>query len=183
MIGLVVVNITVKEVHRKGSGIKEQIEISQEYLSENIFKSFYTAITDFIVVQLRRLVTGIEYLTPDTPRPVEAAALINQEDQLRIIDVVPKRRKIGFINYEADTVDVPFIAHEKSTKTPDPDTGSKADDRQLKQRLKMYKKRLGQHQQKALKAKAKGNEVSSRTLSAIENNQNWINYYEGLLKE
>lgn len=55
--------------------------------------------------------------------------------------------------------------------------------RQLKQRLKDYKKRLGTYTQKAKALEKKGEEVPQRTLKAIENNQAWINAYEVALND
>lgn len=55
--------------------------------------------------------------------------------------------------------------------------------RQLKQRLKDYKKRLGTYKQKAKALEKKGEQVPSRTINAIHNNQAWINAYEIALND
>ncbi|NRB48334.1 MAG: hypothetical protein HRU41_11730 [Saprospiraceae bacterium] len=55
--------------------------------------------------------------------------------------------------------------------------------RQLKQRLKDYKKRLGTYKQKAKVLEKKGEQVPSRTINAIHNNQAWINAYEIALND
>jgi hypothetical protein len=65
----------------------------------------------------------------------------------------------------------------------DPETLAKLNTGQMKQRLKMYKKRLGSHTQKKLKAERKGDIPSDRTLSAIQNNEQWVRLYEYLLNE
>jgi hypothetical protein len=53
--------------------------------------------------------------------------------------------------------------------------------REAKQRLKRYKKRLGEHAQKAKVQQRNGGEVKARTVEAIANNQEWIEHYEGIL--
>lgn len=79
----------------------------------------------------------------------------------------------------------PFIAHgthgthtvAKSTKR----THETKATREAKQRLKQYKKRLGEHTQKArLQVKQTG-EVNARTAAAIENNRQWVKQYEAKL--
>lgn len=55
--------------------------------------------------------------------------------------------------------------------------------RQLKQRLKDYKKRLGTYTQKAKTLEKKGQEVPPRTLDAIANNRAWVNAYEVALND
>lgn len=55
--------------------------------------------------------------------------------------------------------------------------------REAKQRLKQYKKRLGQHTQKAKAQQRKYGEVKPRTAEAIANNQQWVNHYTNLLNQ
>ena len=55
--------------------------------------------------------------------------------------------------------------------------------REWKQRLKFYKKRLGSHQQKALKYERKGEEVPKRTLDAIANNRQWVEHFTTLISQ
>jgi hypothetical protein len=54
--------------------------------------------------------------------------------------------------------------------------------REAKQRLKRYKKRFGEHTQKAKVQQRKDGEVKTRTAEAITNNQIWVRHYEGILK-
>lgn len=75
---------------------------------------------------------------------------------------------------------VSFIAHEKTTKSPNPKHET-SEIRTAKQRLKMYKKKLGSHQQKALKQERDKGEVSLRTQKAILNNQAWVEHWEDIL--
>jgi len=54
---------------------------------------------------------------------------------------------------------------------------------QLKQKLKKYKKAVGEHSQKAIKQEKANGEVTDRTAKAIRNNQIWVLSIEKRLKE
>jgi hypothetical protein len=49
------------------------------------------------------------------------------------------------------------------------------------QRLKMYKKRLGSHQQKAKAQERKDGKVCKRTAEAIANNREWVGHWEAVI--
>ncbi|WP_425420898.1 hypothetical protein [Phaeodactylibacter xiamenensis] len=51
------------------------------------------------------------------------------------------------------------------------------------QRLKDYKKRVGKHEQKKRGLEKAGKPVPNRTLSAIENNRKWVDYYTQLANQ
>lgn len=74
---------------------------------------------------------------------------------------------------------VPLNAHEQNTEhehgTPEA--------WEIKQRLKLYKKRLGKHEQKAIVQRRKDGTVKTRTASAIDNNRAWVEHYTGLLND
>lgn len=55
--------------------------------------------------------------------------------------------------------------------------------REAKQRLKQYKKRVGEHSQKAKVQERKEGQVKPRTAEAIANNQQWVAHYEQLLNQ
>ena len=55
--------------------------------------------------------------------------------------------------------------------------------KQCKQRLKMYKKRLGSVTQRKLKLEKAGKTVSIKTLNAIENNTKWVEAYTTRIQE
>jgi len=57
------------------------------------------------------------------------------------------------------------------------------DERQLKQRLKLYLKRHARHVQIQLANERAGRVTNQRTLDAIRNNEQWIAYYKGLLND
>jgi hypothetical protein len=61
-------------------------------------------------------------------------------------------------------------------------THETTESREAKQRLKQYKKRLGEHTQKAKAQQRKTGEVKARTAEAIANNETWVSHYEGILK-
>jgi hypothetical protein len=62
-------------------------------------------------------------------------------------------------------------------------THETTDSREAKQRLKQYKKRLGEHTQKAKVQQRKNGGVTARTAEAITNNQEWVSHYENLLND
>lgn len=53
----------------------------------------------------------------------------------------------------------------------------------LKQRLKMYRKRLGAQEQKAIAQKRKKGSVDKRTQKAIDNNRRWVDHYLQEIKQ
>ncbi|PHN05866.1 hypothetical protein [Flavilitoribacter nigricans] len=54
---------------------------------------------------------------------------------------------------------------------------------QCKQRLKMYKKRLGSVTQRKIKLEKAGKTVPKKTLAAIDNNTNWVEAYTARIQE
>jgi hypothetical protein len=62
-------------------------------------------------------------------------------------------------------------------------THETTDSREAKQRLKQYKKRLGEHTQKAKVQERKTGEIKPRTAEAIANNQQWVSHFENLLNK
>ena len=99
------------------------------------------------------------------------------------------RRRIGFSQADqreqsGAKQDESFIAHQPdtntntNTNTEQPAAGYLTPEaRELKQRIKFYKKRLGQHKQKAIVQCRTTGEVKSRTAAAINNNQQWVDHY------
>lgn len=110
-----------------------------------------------------------------------------------------ERRKIGFFKKgEKDTKDPtmitknntkPFTAHgltRNNTKKTQKNntkmnTNNDVNIADLKQRLSLYKKRLGGQIQKKLAVERKGESPTKRTLDAIENNKKWVAHYESEL--
>ncbi|MCB0653215.1 MAG: hypothetical protein KDC85_18220 [Saprospiraceae bacterium] len=86
----------------------------------------------------------------------------------------------------------PFIAHESTAKThektggyahtkPPKSTHETTEMRAAKQRLKMYKKKLGTQKQKARIQEREKGEITLRTQQAIDNNLAWIEHWEDVL--
>jgi hypothetical protein len=102
----------------------------------------------------------------------------------------PERRLAGFKRAEptTDTSDTsralysPLKNHENHEKKPPAANHETPELREAKQRLKRYKKRLGEHVQKGNVQQRNGGEVKARTSEAITNNQDWVKHYEGILK-
>ena len=65
--------------------------------------------------------------------------------------------------------------HHRNHETPEM--------REAKQRLKRYKKRLGEHTQKAKVQQRNGGQVKTRTAEAIANNRGWVSHYEQVLSQ
>lgn len=53
----------------------------------------------------------------------------------------------------------------------------------LRKRLRQYKKRYASAYQRKLKAEQAGRQVHKSTLKAIENNREWIDYYQTKIAE
>lgn len=126
------------------------------------------------------------------------------------IYIEPKRRQIGFNRVHENRTQTPNAneAHTNETVGNPSHTNTKNDgsthgnsrerSRAVKQaranhenmslsdilqRLKDYKKRLGKHEQKKRGLEKAGRPVPNRTLSAIENNRNWVAYYTQLANQ
>jgi DNA-binding transcriptional regulator GbsR (MarR family) len=56
-------------------------------------------------------------------------------------------------------------------------------EREIKQRLRLYKKRYAKHVQKKLYNDRNGLETSLRTIKAINNNKQWVEHYQKQLEQ
>ncbi|MCB0553025.1 MAG: hypothetical protein KDD02_05690 [Phaeodactylibacter sp.] len=195
-------------IHHKGSGIRETVDVSQYDISPHWLTNAREAFRERLNHLLQSRIKAFADATPPAPLPEQKAELYdptqianvtitlmidsNGGQEGNIIYLQPKRRKIGFKQPTQD--------HGKTATTPDTesvqaqqnkcaikDTAKEPyeseDLRHLKQRLKMYKKRLGSHEQKKLSAERKGEKVSRKTLNAIENNRQWVQHYTGLISQ
>lgn len=191
--------VTLDRIHRKGSGIKETVELSQYDVSPPWWVNLRHAVSDRFNHAMQSRITAFADKTPPAPLPAKPAELYSPAQAANIqitlkvdhgdgndegvIYIQPKRRQIGFRTegtaensrdlYSTRKED----AHTKEGGHEPPDL------RTLKQRLKDYKKRLGSHTQKKLKLERKGQEVPARTLQAIDNNRRWVEHYIGLINQ
>lgn len=129
---------------------------------------------------------------------------VSDGDGEQIIYIEPKRRQIGFKTSPGESTSrtrktkpststkmaPPTHQHEEGTHTEETPNSCavKAQEENpslsdLTQRLKMYKKRLGKHTQKAHKLEKAGKDIPARTLNAIENNRQWVDHYTQLINE
>ena len=203
---VLIVSIVLDRIHKKGSGIKEKISLSQYDISPSAWIEFWEAIRERWNYEVRSRIYAFAEKTPAAPLPVAKPPIYDSteiteevetikyeevEEEEKIIHL-PRRRRIGF-NSSCDLYST-RKKHEKSTKSSHESlplehqteapkaTHETPELRELKQRLKMYKKRLGSHQQKAIKQEEKDGEVKQRTLDAIANNEHWVKHYEELIK-
>ena len=196
---LVIVYIVINEIMNKHSGITTKVEVSQSYFEQNFFVQLYKSIFGYIGYQAKKVIIAIQKATPDTPVPVSPPTLIDHSgiSQQMVVVQPQERKQIGYNFYTSSTSDT-FIAHkpqhENTDSSTDPESfltlpmSSKTPKLdlelwQLKQRLKLYKKRLGSYTQKAIKLRNAGKPVPKRTTDAIRNNQQWVEAYEQRIKE
>lgn len=206
---VLIVSIAVDELHKAGAGI-DTITEPDAYTFEG---SAVAAFREAVAARFRRSVFGlvhhIERGTAEAPEPVAAPIIWQRSHQLKITTsregvrrklkplkpmegpestpAEPERRLAGFTR--TDTPEASTAAsralystpnkHEKqsNTKHETPEA------REIKQRLKLYKKRLGEHTQKAKVQQRNGGHIKSRTANAIANNREWVKHYEAQLKQ
>lgn len=198
--------VILERIHAKGSGIEETVELAQHDISPPALTEAWAALTERVQVNLRQRIAAFAEKTPPPPLPpspaelydptglanVEVRLQLEREEGESVIQVRPKRRQIGFMPSDPER-DLNSTRNKQDHRSEtvldrlpegaDPETLAKLNIGQLKQRLKMYKKRLGSHTQKKLKAEKKGEHPSERTLSAIRNNEQWVQLYQHLLNE
>ncbi|MCB0568007.1 MAG: hypothetical protein KDD01_26855 [Phaeodactylibacter sp.] len=184
-------SVILDRVHHKGSGISETVEVSQYDVNPHWWTNLSDAIRDRWNYGLQSRITAFADRTPPPPLPKQPAQLYDptqlaniqitlkvdqgEDDQDGVIYIQPKRRPIGF-GHDEDSGG-PRDLYSTRTEHETPDT------REWKQRLKLYKKRLGSHTQKKIKLEIAGREVPARTLQAIENNQQWVKHYTDLINQ
>lgn len=93
----------------------------------------------------------------------------------------PRFYQHGDDPYNSENSRTPLLHTKPNTKAAKITTGTGMSTSDLKQRLKQYKKRLGEHKQKAKKQARTDGQVSKRTADAIANNQAHVKHYTSLL--
>ncbi len=204
--------VILERIHAKGSGITEKVELSQYDLNPAAWVEAWQAFRDRVQYNVRSRIQAFAERTPPPPVPTPAAELydptqlanlaatlkIELEREAEDADVIylpRKRRMIGFKHgrterrthetsegstHESKAEKDGISRAIKGTPTATHETPEL---RQLKQRLKDYKKRLGKHQQKAKTQERTKGEATRRTLEAIENNRHWVEHYTELLNQ
>ncbi|MCB0565797.1 MAG: hypothetical protein KDD01_15605, partial [Phaeodactylibacter sp.] len=239
-------SVILDRIHRKGSGIKETVELSQYDVNPHWWTNLRAAVSERWNHAMQSRITAFANRTPPAPLPADPSELYDPsklaniqvvlmvdnegatDDEGNVIYIKPKRRQIGFRHTDTpvDSAkssrdlystrkqegDTPKHEHEKTNfhcnncgrefmyshlidgyctlcigDAPpkiDLDTEHETPNlREWKQRLKFYKKRLGSHEQKAIKYERKGEQIPKRTLTAIENNEQWVQHYTNLINQ
>ena len=195
MLVILIVSITLKEIHYKGSQIEQRVEVKQSYFEQGIVASFFNSVGAWLEVRARKVIQKIERSTEDTLKPIAPPLLYDRGSiKQRVVQLEPERRKIGYEITEPVVVQ-PFVssftAHQNKQNTEAPKDDKKTTGKpkkdytidDIKRRIKDYKKRLGSHKQKARLQKNKQGYAYDRTLNAIKNNEKWIAHYESKLQE
>lgn len=187
-------SVVLDRIHKKGSGIEEKVQLTQYDVSPSALTEFFAAISERISYNLKAWIFDFASSTPPPPLPISKAELYDestlidstvelkiegQDEQKENTIQIAARRRVGFVNYQKEDETSSALYSTPSTKGEN--TESSKDPLQiadLKQRLKMYKKRLGQHTQKARQQQQKHGKVKKRTADAIANNEKWVQHFE-----
>ena len=196
--------VILERIHAKGSGITEKVELSQYDLNAGALVEAWQALRDRFQYNIRSRIQAFAERTPPPPLPTPVPELYDPtefaniavtlkiereaDEAEQVIYLQPKRRAIGFQTRQTEADAHTKKAPEKgeisrAIKGTPKATHETPELRQLKQRLKDYKKRLGKHEQKAIAQERKRGEVTRRTLDAIANNRHWVEHYTELLNQ
>lgn len=202
-------SVILDRIHRKGAGIEESVQIEAYDFRPGVLREWWSAIGERISWKLHSKITAFANKTPPAPLPAEPGAVydlaealqhvtiklqLDQADETepRVIylntkepeeEAPPERRQIGYRQGSSNTAS-PCDLYS----TPNTNQGNgkheheTVDLREAKQRLKLYLKRLGSHQQKAIKQEKSKGKVCKRTADAIVNNQRWVEHYEQMIQ-
>ena len=204
---VLIVSVTVEELHRAGAGIEERSEPDAYTFEGSALTAFRRSVSERFQRWLFGIVHHIERGTPEAPEPVAAAVIWQRANVLNVATsrkgivrklkplkplegventpAEPERRQVGFTRSATSEPPIPpCTLYSPPTTNHQPPTTSHETPgmREVKQRLKRYKKRLGEHTQKAIIQQRKGGEVRPRTAEAIVNNEQWIGHYQAVLK-
>lgn len=176
---LLIVSITVNRIVIKGSGVKEQVEVSQYDLLPHPLIAAYNAFAHRVSYIILSRVLDFDDKTPslkvpDSVREIfDPSEVKNQRAKLKIEDgdnseYIVKRKRIRAFGEGSE-----------------PDASAQDDNNlpyyALNQRYKDYRKRVSSHLQKAKVYERKGEPVPERTKAAIENNLRWRDHYKALM--
>lgn len=173
---LLIVSITINRIVKKGSGVKEQVEITQYDLLPNPITAAWNAAGHRIRYILLNAITRFDEKTPDLNLPegvreiYDPAEVKRQRAKLKLEEgedseyVIPRKRIRAFGDKEP----------KASITTDQPEHSFY----EVNKRLRDYQKRLARHKQKAAKYERKGEAIPLRTQSAIDNNARWVEHWK-----
>lgn len=202
-------SVILDRIHRKGSGIKETVELSQYDVSPHWWVNLRAAISERWNHAMQSRITAFANKTPPAPLPADPSELYDPsqlaniqimlkvdgeetDEEGNVIYIKPKRRQIGFLtpqNNESTTRGKrnnskgSEAENSRAIKSTGKEAYNTPDLWKLKQRLKDYKKRLASFEQKKRYAERKGKEVPARTLNAIDNNRAKVEEYTELINQ
>lgn len=172
---LLVVSITINRIVKKGSGVKEQVEITQYDLLPNPLIAAWNAAGHRIRYLALNAITKFDEKTPDLNLPdgvreiYDPAEVKRQRAKLTLEEgeesqyVIPRKRIRAFGESEPEA---------KTTSQPEHSFY------EVNKRLRDYQKRLARHKQKAARYERKGETIPQRTQAAIENNSQWVDHWK-----
>jgi len=185
-----------------GSGITEDLEPNEFAALPSVWSDLKAVVSHrsergarrfihYVFGERERLDKPLPYISVYPDKAIDegdAASVMSAEGiapELTEGDAVATSHAPGFYraadNPYATKVSKPFTARERSTKKA-PKGKDEMSVSDLKQRLKFYKKKVGEHKQNAIVQKRKTGTVKSRTANAITNNEQWVECYTELLK-
>lgn len=174
---LLVVSITINRIVKKGSGVKEQVEITQYDLLPNPLIAAWNAAGHRIRYLALNAITKFDEKTPDLNLPdgvreiYDPAEVKRQRAKLKLEEgeesqyVIPRKRIRAFGESDPE-------ASAKTTSQPEHSFY------EVNKRLRDYQKRLARHKQKAARYERKGETIPQRTQAAIENNAQWVDHWK-----
>lgn len=194
--------VILERIHHKGSGIMEKVELSQYDLNPGSLTEAWTALTERWNYALHSRINTFAEKTPAAPLPTAKAELYDptqvanisvtlkiervENENEQIIYIEPKRRQIGFKTDQQTNTNAKPKNGKKREISPNSCAVKEQDKLNLSdltQRLKMYNKRLGKHQQKVIKLEKAGKQIPKRTADAITNNKKWVEHYTELIRQ
>ena len=171
---ILITSITVNQIVKKGSGIKEDVEISQYDLLPHWIPAAYSALSHRFNYLVMSTISRFDEKTPDLELPGSVREVYDPSE----VTAQKARLKI-----EGDEESEYTIQRRRIKPFGQPDNQKHDNDPEfsyyeVNKRLRQYQKRLSSLRQKAASIEKKGGVVPARTTSAIENNAQWVNHWK-----
>lgn len=205
---LFISSVVLDRIQRKGSGIEEVVQPGEYDFRPGWLSEGWSALIDRWRYTIHSKIKAFADETPAAPKPVNPGAVYDlaeameqvvfklqlrseteEEDRVVYLDVKepipenPTKQRIGYKHYDSEDNNTKSSVHTHEDSCAVKDTPIITGLADAKQRLSMYKKRLGSHQQKALNQEKRSGKVCKRTADAITNNQQWVAHYEQVVNE